>query len=265
MRKYGLTIDQLLSVDWSPPAGEFVKASANENADLFWGVRGGGGNFGIVTEFEFRLNPVGPMVLAGPIFWPMEDSPQVLRFYRDWITEVPDELTTIVIHRKAPALPIVPAELHGRPVVVVAVCYAGPVEEGERVVRPLREFGAPLLDLCAPKPFVDAPGDVRPLLPARLVVLHPLLRRRRAERRGDRHHRRARAAHAVAGDRLPDLPARRRGRAGGRGRDGVQRPRRRPHHQHQRHDGDGRGLRRRSASGRAPCGRRSRRTTRAST
>jgi len=155
MRKYGLTIDQLLSVDLVTAAGEFVKASESENADLFWGVRGGGGNFGIVTEFEFRLNSLGPIVLAGPIYWPMEDSPAVLRFYRDWIADMPDELTTIVIHRKAPPLPAVPAEMHGRPVVSVAVCYAGPIEEGEKVVRPLREFGSPLLDLCAPKPFVD--------------------------------------------------------------------------------------------------------------
>jgi hypothetical protein len=85
----------------------------------------------------------------------MEDSARVLRFYRDWITDVPDDLTTIVVHRKAPALPFVPAELHGKPVVSVTVCYAGPIEEGERVVRPLREFGSPELDLCVPKPFLE--------------------------------------------------------------------------------------------------------------
>ena len=89
MRKYGLTIDQLLSVDLVTADGELVKASADENSDLFWGVRGAGGNFGIVTEFEFRLNPVGPEVLAGPVIWPMEQSAEVLRFYRDWITDVP--------------------------------------------------------------------------------------------------------------------------------------------------------------------------------
>jgi FAD/FMN-containing dehydrogenase len=155
MRKYGLTIDQLLSVDLVTAGGEFVKASEAENADLFWGVRGGGGNFGIVTEFEFRLNPLGPMVLAGPIFWPMEDSARVLRFYRDWITGAPDDLTTIVVHRKAPPLSFVPSHLHGKRVVSVTVCYAGPIEEGEKVVRPLREFGSPVLDLCAPKPFLE--------------------------------------------------------------------------------------------------------------
>jgi hypothetical protein len=93
-------------------------------------------------------------VLAGPIFWPMEESPKVLRFYRDWIAEAPDELMTIVTHRKAPPLPFVPAELHGELVVSVVCCYAGPVEDGERVVRPLKRVGSPVLDLCEPKPFL---------------------------------------------------------------------------------------------------------------
>jgi FAD/FMN-containing dehydrogenase len=166
MRKYGLTIDQLLSVDLVTADGELVRASATENADLFWGIRGGGGNFGIVTEFEFRLNPLGPMVLAGPIFWPMEDSPRVLRFYRDWIADAPDELTTIVVHRKAPPLPSVPVELHGKPVVTVAVCHAGSIEDGERIVRPLRAFGTPLLDLCAPKPFTEHQSMFDPSFPS---------------------------------------------------------------------------------------------------
>jgi FAD/FMN-containing dehydrogenase/pimeloyl-ACP methyl ester carboxylesterase len=165
MRKYGLTIDQLLSVDLVTAEGEFVKANASENADLFWGVRGGGGNFGIVTEFEFRLNPVGPIVLAGPVFWPMEESSKVLRFYRDWISDAPDELTTIVLHRKAPPLPFVPSELHGKPVVTVVCCYAGPVEEGEKVVRPLKAFGSPALDLCVPKPFLAHQAMFDPSFP----------------------------------------------------------------------------------------------------
>jgi FAD/FMN-containing dehydrogenase len=152
-RKHGLTIDQLLSVDLITAEGEFVKASATENPDLFWGLRGGGGNFGIVTEFEFRLHPVGPTVLAGPIFWQIEESPSVLRFYREWIADAPDDLMTIVIHRKAPPLEFVPAELHGKLVVAVACCYAGPVEEGMKVVRPLKAFGSPVLDLCEPKPY----------------------------------------------------------------------------------------------------------------
>lgn len=155
MRKYGLTIDNLLSVDLVAADGDLVKASAQENIDLFWGVRGAGGNFGIVTEFEFRLQQVGPTVLAGPIMWPMEDSADVLRFYRDWIAEVPDELTTVVVHRKAAPSPMLPPELHGRPIVTVICCYAGEVEDGERVVRPLKAFGTPLIDLCSSKPFVQ--------------------------------------------------------------------------------------------------------------
>jgi FAD/FMN-containing dehydrogenase len=154
MRKYGLTIDNLVSVDVVTADGEFVKASENENADLFWGVRGGGGNFGIVTDFEFRLHPLGPQVMAGPVFWPMEDAPEVLRFYRDWIADCPDELMTIVVQRRAPALPVVPPELVGKHVVAVAACYAGPVEDGERVLAPLKRFGSPVLDLCMPKPFL---------------------------------------------------------------------------------------------------------------
>jgi hypothetical protein len=164
-RKYGLAIDQLLSVDLITAEGEFVKASASENPDLFWGLRGGGGNFGIVTEFEFRLNPVGPTVLAGPIFWPIEEAPNVLRFYRGWISEAPDELMTIVSCRKAPPLPFVPKELHGKLVVGVLCCYAGAVEEGEKVVKPLKEFGSPVLDLCVPKPFLAHQGMFDPSFP----------------------------------------------------------------------------------------------------
>jgi FAD/FMN-containing dehydrogenase len=164
-RKHGLTIDQLLAVDLVTAEGELVKASATENPDLFWGVRGGGGNFGIVTEFEFRLHPVGPIVLAGPIFWPMEESPNVLRFYRDWIAEAPDELMTIAVHRKAPAVDFVPRELHGKPVVGIACCYAGSIEDGEQVVRPLRAFGSPVLDLCEPKPYLAHQAMFDPSFP----------------------------------------------------------------------------------------------------
>jgi FAD/FMN-containing dehydrogenase len=153
-RKHGLTIDQLLAVDLVTASGDFVEASETENGDLFWGLRGGGGNFGVATEFEFRLHPVGPTVFAGPIYWPMEEAPAVLRFYREWVAEAPDELMTIVVQRKAPAAAFVPQELHGRPIVSVACCYAGPLEEGERLVRPLKAFGSPVLDRCEPKPYV---------------------------------------------------------------------------------------------------------------
>jgi FAD/FMN-containing dehydrogenase len=165
MRKHGLSIDQLVSVDLVTADGEFTQASADRNADLFWGVRWGGGNFGIVTEFEFRCVPLGPQVMAGPVFWPMAQSPDVLRFYRDWVADAPDELMTIVVHRKAPPLPFVPEEFHGKPVVTVVCCYAGPVEEGEQVVRPLKEFGAPIIDVCGPKPFLAHQAMFDPSFP----------------------------------------------------------------------------------------------------
>ncbi len=165
MRKYGLTIDQLLSVDLVTAEGELVKASEDENPELFWGVRGGGGNFGVVTSFEFRLNPLGPMVMAGPVFWLMENAAEVLRFYRDWITNVPDELTTVLLFRKAPVSPIIPQELQLKPVVAVICTYAGPVEDGEKVVRPLKEFGSVVHDLCQPKPFLAHQTMLDPGLP----------------------------------------------------------------------------------------------------
>jgi hypothetical protein len=165
MRKLGLTIDQLLSAKLVTAGGEVVRASEKENAELFWGLRGGGGNFGIVTEFEFRLNPVGPTVLAGPIYWPMAESPKLLRFYRDWIAEGPDELMTIVIHRKAPAVSFIPEEMHGKPVVSVVCCWCGSIEEGEKVVAPLRGFGSPMLDLCSPKPYLEHQAMFDPSFP----------------------------------------------------------------------------------------------------
>jgi hypothetical protein len=165
LRKYGLSVDQLLSVDLVTADGDRVRATEGRNSDLFWGVRGGGGNFGIVTEFCFRLKPVGPTVLAGPVFWPIAQAHEVMRCYRDWITGVPDELMTGLVLRRAPALPIIPTELHGQLVVGVVSCYAGDVEEGEKVVRPMRRFGSPALDLCRPKPYVEHQAMFDPSFP----------------------------------------------------------------------------------------------------
>ncbi|WP_448810771.1 FAD-binding oxidoreductase [Agromyces bauzanensis] len=154
-RKYGLAIDQLVSAELVTADGSTITASAGEHPELFWGLRGGGGNFGVVTEFEFRLNPVGPTVLAGPVYWPMERSDEVLRFYRDWVADAPDDLMTIVVHRHAPAVEWMPSELHGRPVVAVVCCWLGDIAEGERRLRSLRAFGPPLVDVCAPRPFLE--------------------------------------------------------------------------------------------------------------
>jgi FAD/FMN-containing dehydrogenase len=154
MRKHGLSVDMLRRVDLVTAEGELVKASADENPELFWGVRGAGANFGIVTEFEFELVAVGPTILGGPIFWKMDDSAEVLRFYRDWVADAPDELMTIVVHRKAPPLPFVPEELHGEPVVMVIPFWLGDFDEGERFIRPMKEFGNAVADVCVPKPFL---------------------------------------------------------------------------------------------------------------
>src|SRR5919197_1545132 len=106
----------------------------------------------MVPELGFRLHPVGPIVFAGPIFWRMDDAPAVLRFYRDWIAEAPDELMTIVVQRKALPLPFIPKELHGERVLAITCCYSGAVEEGEAAIRPLKSFGTPVLDRSEPKP-----------------------------------------------------------------------------------------------------------------
>ena len=153
MRKHGLTVDNLLAVDLVTADGERVRASANEHPELFWALRGGGGNFGVVTAFEFRLHSVGPIVLAGPILWDATDAAEVLRFYRDFVREAPDELGTVVRFGTAPPLPVLPKNLHWRPVVMVGTCYVGPLEDGERLLRPLRAFGTPLLDLIGPAPY----------------------------------------------------------------------------------------------------------------
>ena len=154
MRKYGATVDNLVSADLVTAEGEIVTASEDENPDLFWGIRGGGGNFGIVTSFEYRLHSVGPVVLAGPIYHPLEDASAVLRFYREFIADAPDELTTIFNLRVAPPAPYLPEDVHGKPVVMVGACYAGAPEDGDDVVRPLKEFGSPIVDLLEPKPYL---------------------------------------------------------------------------------------------------------------
>lgn len=154
-RKHGLTVDRLRSVELVTAAGEVVTADAEHHAELFWGLRGGGGNFGVVTELEFDLVPVGPEVYAGPVIWAEEDATDVLRFYRDWIETVPDEVTSAVVMRLIPPLASIPAELHGRRCVMVIACHCGPLGTAAADLSALKTFGTPLLDLCAPKPFLE--------------------------------------------------------------------------------------------------------------
>lgn len=145
MGKYGLAIDNLLAVDLVTAAGQVVRASASEHPDLFWGVRGGGGNFGIVTAFQFQLHPVGPL-LAGMVVHPLTRAREVLRFYREYSRATPDELTAYA------ALVTTP---EGLPAIAIVVCYCGPLEEGERLVEPVRKFGPPLADQIGPMAYLD--------------------------------------------------------------------------------------------------------------
>jgi FAD/FMN-containing dehydrogenase len=153
MRRYGLACDNLLSADVVTADGACITATAQTHADLFWALRGGGGNFGVVTSFEYRLHPVGPTVVAGPVFYPAERAREVLRLYRDFAAGAPDALTTIINLRHAPAAPWLPPELHGRAVVAIMACHAGPIDEALQAVRPLKSFGPPLLDLLEPRPY----------------------------------------------------------------------------------------------------------------
>ena len=164
-RKYALTCDNLLSAQVVTADAEVMTASEQENSDLFWGIRGGGGNFGIVTSFEYQLHAVGPTVLAGPVVHSMEHAPQLLRFYRDFIYQSPEELGTVFVLRLAPPAAFLPEEFHGKPMAAVFVCYAGPVEEGERVLRPLRDFGSPIADAIAPRPFTAFQSILDPVQP----------------------------------------------------------------------------------------------------
>jgi FAD/FMN-containing dehydrogenase len=165
MRKHGLTVDNLVEAEVVTAEGDIILASANDHPDLFWAVRGGGGNFGVVSSFRFTLHPVGPTVTAGPVFWAAEDSTEVLRFYREFITDVPDELGNVIRLGTIPPLPAVSQELHFRPAIAVASCYAGTVEDGERAVRALRQFGTPLVDLVGPTLYVDHQSSIDDTVP----------------------------------------------------------------------------------------------------
>jgi FAD/FMN-containing dehydrogenase len=164
-RRYGLSIDSLLSVDIVTADGQIRTASADENADLFWAVRGAGSNFGVVTSFEFRAYPVGPEVMVGAIFYPFDDAPTILRAWRDHVATAPDELSSIVFLWNVPPEEPFPPEHHGKPVVVVAGCYSGSVADGEMVVQPLRELGQPLIDLSGPWPWLGLQSGFDALFP----------------------------------------------------------------------------------------------------
>jgi hypothetical protein len=155
VRKHGLAMDNLLCVDIVTANGRLLTASSTQNSDLFWGVRGGGGNFGVVTSLEFQVHPVGT-VLGGLVIHPVTSAKDVLRLLRDNVDTVPDELTWGILLFTVPPLPVLPEKMHGVPVVAIGVCYAGPIEEGERVLKPLRDFGQPLADAIHVMPYSAA-------------------------------------------------------------------------------------------------------------
>jgi FAD/FMN-containing dehydrogenase len=163
-RPFGMTIDNLISVDVVTAKGELVQASPSQNEDLFWAIRGGGGNFGVVTNFEFKLHPVGPQVFSGLIVHPFANAKELLRGYREVVSKAPDELTVWAVMRKAPPLPFIPAEWHGREVLIFAACYSGDMATGEKAAAPLRSLGKPIADVLGPHPFGGWQAAFDPLL-----------------------------------------------------------------------------------------------------
>jgi len=163
-RKCGLSCDNVLSVDVVTADGRFLTANAKENADLFWAVRGGGGNFGVVTSFEFRLHEVST-VFAGPVLYSLDVATEAMRFYRDYMASAPDDMTAFFAFLIVPPGPPFPEHLHNKTVCGVVCCYAGPIEKGPEVTRPLREFGPPLMDGVGPLPFPAIQGAFDALLP----------------------------------------------------------------------------------------------------
>jgi FAD/FMN-containing dehydrogenase len=153
-RKHGLSIDNLVSVDIVTADGQLRRASATENEDLFWAVRGAGSNFGVVTSFEFQAHPVGPTVMVAAVFYPLEEARAHLPAWRDFMASAPEELSSLAICWSIPAHEPFPPEHHGRPVLILAAVYTGPVADGEAVVQPLRELGRPVIDLSGPWPWL---------------------------------------------------------------------------------------------------------------
>lgn len=164
-RRYGMTIDNLESAEVVLADGQVVRASATEHPDLFWALRGGGGNFGVVTKFEFRLYPVGPNLLSGLIVYPFSEAKSVLQQYRDFHDAAPDTLTVWTVLRKAPPLPFLPEEVHGKEIVALALIYTGEdPEEGKKLIEPMRHFGNPIGEHVGVQPYTAWQQAFDPLL-----------------------------------------------------------------------------------------------------
>jgi FAD/FMN-containing dehydrogenase len=153
-RAWGLTCDCLISADVVTADGKLLHTNERENEDLFWAIRGGGGNFGIITSFEYRCKQFGPKALAGIVIHPFAKARELLSFYRAYTASAPDEVTAFALLRLAPPAPFIPKEFHGTPIAAIGACYAGPPEEGMEAIRPIKEWGEPIADVLIPKPFV---------------------------------------------------------------------------------------------------------------
>jgi FAD/FMN-containing dehydrogenase len=154
-RRWGWTSDTVVGMDVVTADGRLVRASSDQNPDLFWGLRGGGGNFGVVTGIEYNLFPVGPEIVGGVVAWPASEAPKVLELYRTHAEQAPPELTLIAFIRPAPPAPWLPKEIHGKPIVVILACHSGRPEDGEKAVAPIKAFGKPVGDVLVRRPYAQ--------------------------------------------------------------------------------------------------------------
>ncbi len=203
-RKHGLSSDNLVSVDVVTADGQALRASESENEDLFWALRGGGGNFGVVTSFEYRLHDVGPEVMALTVAYPAAAARDVLQAWRAFTREAPDEVTTAALLWTVPPLPDFPAAIHGEPVIILDGLYAGATGEGEQIVAPLRELGDPLFDLSGKTTYVAAQSAMAPMTPSvSSWSLCALVGQPRSRTRGEAVRSPQRASHLAVDARLP--------------------------------------------------------------
>ena len=154
-RRWGWTTDNVMGMDIVTADAHLVRATSEENPDLFWGLRGGGGNFGVVTGIDYRLHPVGPEVVGGVVAWPASEAPAVLELYRTLAEKAPPELTLVTFMRPAPPAPWLPKDMHGKPIVAILACHSGKPDEGERAVAAIKSFGTPIGDVLVRRPYAQ--------------------------------------------------------------------------------------------------------------
>lgn len=154
-RRWGWSSDNVVGMDIVTADGQLVRASEEDNEDLFWGLRGGGGNFGVVTGIEYKLYSIGPEIVGGPVAWPASEAPGVLELYKTLADQAPPELTLVIIMRPAPPAPWLPKDMHGKPVIVMLACYSGDPEQGEKAVAPIKSFGSPIGDVLIRRPYAQ--------------------------------------------------------------------------------------------------------------